>query len=93
MITNCYDTNKRGYIIDLVKRIQAEGNIDGVGMQSHISMTYPTLDQYEDTILKFSRLGLEVQITELDVSLDSNTDEAFLEEGTRFKQIFYMLKS
>ena len=90
---NCYDTNKRGYIIDLVKRIQAEGNIDGVGMQSHISMTYPTLDQYEDTILKFSRLGLEVQITELDVSLDSNTDEAFLEEGTRFKQIFYMLKN
>lgn len=90
---NTYDAAKRIAILNLVKKVQEQGNIDGIGMQSHIGMSSPTLLDYEETIRKFGETGLEIQITELDISLDSDSEEDFMKEGTRYKRLFLTFKN
>lgn len=90
---NTYEAPKRIAILNLVNKIKDQGNIDGIGMQSHIGMSSPTLLDYEETIRKFGETGLEIHITELDINLDSNTEEDFLKEGTRYKRLFFTFKN
>ncbi len=40
----------------------------GIGMQSHLCVDYPTIEGYGETLDKFLNTGLEVSISELDVS-------------------------
>ena len=45
--------------------------LDGVGLQYHVRSTgYPTYDQVMEVMAKYAEIGLEVQITEIDVRLD-----------------------
>ncbi|OLS40021.1 endo-1,4-beta-xylanase [Bacillus sp. MRMR6] len=63
-------TPKRTYLYNLVKEMLDQGvPIDGVGHQSHIQIGWPSLKDTEDSINMFAGLGLDNQITELDVSL------------------------
>lgn len=90
---NTYEPAKRLAIVKLANRIKEQGNIDGIGMQSHIGMSYPSLDDFETALCEFSETGLEVHITELDINLDSNTEEDLMKEGKRYKRLFFLLKS
>ncbi len=69
---NCYIPAKQNNIYMMAKSLQAEGLIDGIGMQSHLDISYPTAAQYLDTVERFSNGGFEVQITELDITTDAN---------------------
>ena len=64
----------------LVKKLKAAGvRIDGVGLQSHLfAESHPTLDQHIDAIKGFTSLGVEVALTELDVSLEMPANAANL---------------
>lgn len=63
-------TPKRTYLYNLVKDMLAQGvPIDGVGHQAHIQIGWPSNKDIEDSINMFAELGLDNQITELDVSL------------------------
>lgn len=74
---NEYIPEKRDDIYDLAKRIMAEGDyIDGIGMQSHLDAGYPDRQLYEDAIKKFASLGLDIQITELDLTDNRNLGDA-----------------
>lgn len=42
----------------------------GIGMQSHLCVDYPTIESYSETLDKFLNTGLEVSVTELDVSIN-----------------------
>ena len=43
--------------------------LDGIGFQSHFTTTwYPSRAEMTDTLRRFAALGLEVEITELDVA-------------------------
>jgi endo-1,4-beta-xylanase len=67
---NTENTAKREKIYQLVKKLKEKGiPIHGVGLQGHWSLEEPTAQQLEESITKFARLGLKVQITELDVSV------------------------
>ncbi len=60
-------------IIEMINYINEEKKIcDGVGMQSHLGVTFPSAEQYLKTAEKFIDAGFEVQITELDIGLDPN---------------------
>jgi len=50
------------------------GRIDGIGMQAHYSMEYPSADEFYNAVKEYSRHVDEVQITELDMlgSVDYN---------------------
>ncbi|MCH7396638.1 endo-1,4-beta-xylanase [Belliella sp. DSM 107340] len=61
---------KREGVVKMVKNLQAQGiKIDGIGMQGHIGLEYPTIDEFEKSILAYSDLGVTVMITELDLSV------------------------
>ena len=54
----------------MLQRLIDKGvHIDGVGMQGHWSLYEPTRDQLETAIARFKSMGLQVHITQLDVSL------------------------
>ena len=60
---------RRNGVIKMVKSLQEQGiRIDGIGMQGHIGMDGPSLNDFEKSILAFSDLGVKVMITELDLS-------------------------
>ena len=60
---------KRDAYVRLVKQLKDRGlRIDGIGMQSHIGLDYPDLDKYEKSIETFGATGVNVMITELDMS-------------------------
>jgi endo-1,4-beta-xylanase len=61
---------KREKVFKLVKTLKEKGvPIHGVGLQGHWSIYEPTAAVLESTLKRFSELGLQVQITELDISI------------------------
>lgn len=71
---NEYFQQKRDGIIELLRPVSEAGNLDGVGMQSHIDVDWDLYgnDGYITAMRKFSKeLGVELQVTELDVGMTS----------------------
>ncbi|WP_373057987.1 endo-1,4-beta-xylanase [Zunongwangia sp. H14] len=67
---NAIIPEKRERIYRLLKLLKDKGApIDGVGIQAHWSIFDPSEKDLRKAIDKYSSLGLDVQITELDVSL------------------------
>ncbi|WP_129594541.1 endo-1,4-beta-xylanase [Seramator thermalis] len=61
---------KRDAVVKMVKKLQSEGvKIDGIGMQGHMTMDFPTLEEEEKSIVAFSETGVKVMITELDLTV------------------------
>jgi endo-1,4-beta-xylanase len=61
--------DKRAAIVRLVENLRASGlRIDAVGMQGHIGMDYPSLEEYRASIDQYAAAGVKVLITELDLS-------------------------
>lgn len=46
----------------------------GIGMQSHVDIKRPTIEEYGAALEKFMAVGYEVQITELDFTINFDTD-------------------
>ncbi len=65
---------KRTFLLDLVKDLQSRGvPIDGIGHQMHSNVEFPSAASVIETVNKFAALGLDNQITELDVSVYSGS--------------------
>lgn len=61
---------KREGVVAMVKKLQEQGvRIDGIGMQGHVGLRSPTIQEFEKSILAFSSLGVKVMITELDLTV------------------------
>ena len=61
---------KRKGALKLVEALKAKGvPINGVGLQDHVHMDWPTLNEIDTTISEFGKLGMKVMITELDVDV------------------------
>lgn len=101
---NDYNTNespKKEYLYDLVTELQDEGvPIDGVGHQTHINVSWPETESIEDSIELFTGLGLDNQITELDMSVypyppsgeyksyEEIPDEVLDQQAERYQDLF-----
>lgn len=86
-----YEKSKLFAICELVNKLKEKGIIDGVGLQDHIQIDYPTTLDYQYAINKYSELGLEIQITELDIACPEDTEEAQEKLATRYRTIFSIL--
>jgi endo-1,4-beta-xylanase len=65
---------KRDATYNLVRGLKAKGLIDGVGLQMHRTLAdAPSREQLEETLRLYESLGLEVQITEMDVLAGGDT--------------------
>jgi endo-1,4-beta-xylanase len=60
--------------------------IHGVGLQAHWSISSPTREELEKSIQMFSSLGLQVQFTELDVSVYAGRQGGQLINGQQREQ-------
>lgn len=59
---------RRNGVVQMVKSLQERNiPIDGIGMQGHMGLDYPDINEYEKSILAYSALGLKVMITEMDI--------------------------
>ncbi|CEL99914.1 unnamed protein product [Vitrella brassicaformis CCMP3155] len=62
-----WSRGKSNAMYNMVRGLQRDGVIDGVGFQLHINTYYDLVDGVRKNIQRYGELGLEVQFTELDV--------------------------
>lgn len=60
---------KREGVVKLVSSLKEKGiRIDSVGMQGHMGMDYPDINEFEQSIVAFAGTGVKVMVTEWDMS-------------------------
>ncbi len=60
---------RRNGVVKLIRTLKERGlRIDAVGMQGHIGMDYPKIEEFEKSMLAFAAEGVKVMITEWDMS-------------------------
>ena len=70
---NLCEPEKREGALKLIKSLQQSGaKINSIGIQAHWQLNTPTLKEIEKSILDFSKLGINVMFTELDISVLPN---------------------
>lgn len=53
----------------MVENLKSRGiRIDGVGMQTHVGLDTPKLDEYEKAIVAYAANGIKVNVTEMEIS-------------------------
>ncbi len=60
---------RRDAYLALIDSVKARGlRLDAIGMQGHMGMDYPSVDEFERSIEAFASKGLKVMVTEWDMS-------------------------
>jgi endo-1,4-beta-xylanase len=67
---NMHNPGKREFLLALFRDfLERDVPIHGVGLQGHIGLDYPDLQEWERSIEAFADLGLKVHISELDIDV------------------------
>ena len=89
---NDYETAldwKRDFIIEnILKPLIYKGLVDGMGMQSHLLMDHPDLNDYRTALEMYGALGLKIHITELDMHNNDPGEESMKKLGERYSEFF-----
>lgn len=108
---NDYNTErpeKRERIYKLLKLLKEQGvPIHGVGLQAHWSLEEPTEQELRKAITQYASLGLEIQFTEVDMSIykwekerrekradesDAFTDELEEQQAKQYEMVFRVMR-
>ena len=87
---NEYWDHKRDAIYNMCRSLYEKGLLDGVGMQSHVPANatgFAGTDSYLTAMDKYLSIGCDVQVTELDISLESGK-YSLQEQANKYKAIF-----
>ncbi|MDD6084156.1 MAG: endo-1,4-beta-xylanase [Oscillospiraceae bacterium] len=82
--------NKKTKIVEMAAELKEKGVIDGIGMQSHLDArqnmgsAFPSVSMYESAIKDYVETGLDVQITELDVTIPENSGDQYFEHQAEY---------
>ncbi len=69
---------KRDGAIKLIQRLQTHHiPVTAIGIQGHSNLTWPSTEQLEKSIVAFSKLGIQVNITELDIDVLSGSSDPY----------------
>lgn len=61
---------RRERVLKMVRNLKNQGvRVDGIGMQGHLGLNYPTVTDFETSLLAFSQLGVQVLVTEMDITV------------------------
>ncbi|GIN56065.1 endo-1,4-beta-xylanase [Lederbergia ruris] len=97
------DPTKRDKIYTLVKGLKERGvPIHGVGLQAHWNVSSPSYDDIRRAIEKYATLELQIQLTEMDVSvfefgdkrkdLKKPTEEMLGAQAERYEEFFNIFR-
>ena len=89
---NEYMPQKTDAIVKMANELKEKDLIDGIGMQSHLDVksgsdAFPSVSTYEKAMKKFVETGLDVQVTELDATVNGNTEELFEEQAKYYSDL------
>ena len=89
---NDYETAevwKRDFIIkNVLTPLKDQNLVDGMGMQSHLLMDHPDLDNYRTALEMYGATGLKINITELDMHNNDPGDESQHRLAERYAEFF-----
>ncbi len=96
LFVNDYNTTeprKRACLERLASDLLASGvPLHGIGHQMHVDLDKPSAAEVDETLSRFAALGLENQITELDLTLGADPaapgKELLARQATRYKELF-----
>lgn len=81
---NEYMPGKVSAIVDMATELKEKGLIDGIGMQSHLDVrtgsdAFPSVSVYNSAMDKYAALGLDIQVTELDATVQKDSGDQYFE--------------
>jgi len=67
---NMHLPGKREFLVEVLKDYKKRGvPIHGVGLQSHVGLDYPDLNEFEKSIEAYAAQGMRIHLTELEVDV------------------------
>lgn len=89
---NEYMPNKTKAIVQMAEELKEKDLIDGIGMQSHLDVrsgsdAFPAVNVYEKAMKAFVETGLDVQVTELDATVNGSSEELFKAQAQYYSDI------
>ena len=91
---NDYNTAVPGKLRGIVKLLNSlipDGNIDGYGFQMHHSISFPSIQQIKTAVETVAALGLRLRVSELDVTVSKNSEEAFTKQARYYANVMKIL--
>ncbi len=91
---NDYNTAIAGKLRGIVKLLNTlipEGNIDGYGFQMHHSVSFPSIAQIRTAVNTIADLGLRLRVSELDVTVDNNSEASFRKQAKYYADVMKIL--
>ena len=86
---NEYIPEKRETIMELLKGLHEKELVDGMGMQSHWDMEYPSAGMLQEALEEYGTIdGLEIQLTEIDMHNTDDSEEGYQKQAERYKEFF-----
>ena len=84
---------KPDMILEHLQKAKDEGLIDGIGMQSHLSIDDDVTYKFMATVKTFCKAGYEVQATELDIGTNKDgSEEKLMKQARKYKAFFSNMK-
>ena len=75
----------------VLKPLLSEQLVDGMGMQSHMTMNTPDLEEYEKSLRVYGSLGIQIQVTELDIHNADPSASSMEALAARYREVFTIL--
>ncbi len=89
---NSFQPFKREKICELIlEPLMKEKLIDGIGMQAHLVLMDDILENFEKSLHRFGAMGLEVQLTELDIHFTDPSEKGMKELADIYGNLFRIL--
>lgn len=83
---NMHNPAKREFLVKVLRDYLDRGvPIHGIGLQGHLGLAYPDMEEWERSIATYAGMGLEVHVTELDVDVLPNPNQQSAEISNRFQ--------
>ena len=99
---NAVQPKKRDKIIKLVKDLKKKNvPVDGIGIQGHWNIEDFSVEEVREAIDRYAKLDVDIQITELDISMFSFEDKSKIDAPTKemkekqikmYKEIFEVFR-
>ncbi len=84
---NEYMPDKTTAIVNMANELAADGLIDGIGMQSHLDVGFPTVSVYKKALAAFAATGLDIQVTELDITTSDISEAGLATQAQMYSDI------
>lgn len=88
---NEYMPQKTEAIVKMAEELKEKDLIDGIGMQSHLDVTFPGISAYKKAVDSFAKTGLDIQVTELDATTADISEAGFAAQAQYYSDIMDVL--